>query len=926
MPGFYPGQCWLSDAESELGLCFVSETNLRQVTMHFPATGVTRIYAKENAPLSRVELPPGEQVALEDGAVVTIQSIDQENGFITYQCQYDNGEHLALPENQLNPLIQLNRPKEKLFAGRLDKDHWFALRYQSRLQLAKEKHTPLTGLRGARIGLIPHQLYVASEVAQRHSPRVLLADEVGLGKTIEAGLIMHKMLLDEQIKRVLILVPEALMHQWLVEMIRRFNLRFSLFNAERINESEDENPFLQEQQIICSLDLLISQPESARLALEADWDFLVVDEAHHLHWSEEDTGLDYDLVQALADRAEGVLLLTATPEQLGRAGHFGRLHLLDPYRFPDYRQFAEEQESYESIAKLANRILAGDEIGAEEKKGLAKVLGDISGYTNDDLLSALVDRHGTGRVLFRNRRQGIAGFPERQLKVYPLPYPEQYKNLAFDDSRILTPELASSDSWPDFDPRVTWLVELLKELRDQKIVLICAHQQTVLDLKTRLLARYAIHAAVFHEGMEIVERDRAAAFFADDEEGSQLLLCSEIGSEGRNFQFAHNLVLFDLPLVPDLLEQRIGRLDRIGQKHTVKIHLPVFQGSASELFYLCYHQALNAIEKTSQTGTAVFEKYGCQLLEAIEHPSRWQEVLDRCGHYNMQLQKEVEAGRDRLLELNSHKESVSRGLLEQLTHDKSQAWVEQYIKQYWDAFGVENEPGPGQSTVLHPGQHMLSDHFPGLPSSGLTVTFERDDALVHEDREFITSEHPMVRGAMDMLLSSDRGTTAFTVVKHDELRSGTLLIEVLFTIDCPAPAELNIHRFLAAQNIRVLLDLKGNDLAGEWTNQALTGACLSHKPQVVDAIVKSQKQLIESLIEKASELAHKQSEGYLAEARKRMNSELLADLRRLQALAQVNPNIRQDELEYLQNLPDKLGFYFSRSLVKLDALRLIVAG
>ena len=86
--------------------------------------------------------------------------------------------------------------------------------------------------------------------------------------------------------------------------------------------------------------------------------------------------------------------------------------------------------------------------------------------------------------------------------------------------------------------------------------------------------KHGIRATLFHEGMSLIERDRAAAWFADPEEGAQVLICSEIGSEGRNFQFAHHLVLFDLPSNPDLLEQRIGRLDRIGQNAVIKIHVP----------------------------------------------------------------------------------------------------------------------------------------------------------------------------------------------------------------------------------------------------------------------------------------------------------------------------------------------------------------
>ena len=113
--------------------------------------------------------------------------------------------------------------------------------------------------------------------------------------------------------------------------------------------------------------------------------------------------------------------------------------------------------------------------------------------------------------------------------------------------------------------------------------MICAHAQTAIDLENALRVKEGIRAAVFHEGLSIFERDRAAAYFAQEEDSAQVLLCSEIGSEGRNFQFAHHLVLFDLPNNPDLLEQRIGRLDRIGQTQTIRLHVPYFEDTAQQL-------------------------------------------------------------------------------------------------------------------------------------------------------------------------------------------------------------------------------------------------------------------------------------------------------------------------------------------------------
>ena len=164
---------------------------------------------------------------------------------------------------------------------------------------------------GARIDLIPHQLYIANEVSKRHAPRVLLADEVGLGKTIEACLIMHSQLVSGRISRALVLVPEPLVHQWFIELLRRFSLQFAIFDEERcvaiesggeaenvgleevLSEElpaeevpeEEVNPFLDDQLILASIDLLANDERRASQALGAGWDMLIVDEAHHLDWS-----------------------------------------------------------------------------------------------------------------------------------------------------------------------------------------------------------------------------------------------------------------------------------------------------------------------------------------------------------------------------------------------------------------------------------------------------------------------------------------------------------------------------------------------------------------------------------------------------------------------------------------------------------------
>jgi ATP-dependent helicase HepA len=220
---FIPGQRCISNAELEMGLGTVMAVDERTVTIVFMATGDTRTYSRQTAPLSRVVFTVGDSIRRHDGAEIVVTATREEQGLVAYSGTDEKGNSIELAESELDNFIQLNRPTERLFNNQVDPDKWFELRYQTLQHQNRLAHSDLFGLSGCRTSLLPHQLYIAHEVANRYAPRVLLADEVGLGKTIEAGLILHHQLLTGRARRVLIVVPESLVHQWLVEMLRRFN-------------------------------------------------------------------------------------------------------------------------------------------------------------------------------------------------------------------------------------------------------------------------------------------------------------------------------------------------------------------------------------------------------------------------------------------------------------------------------------------------------------------------------------------------------------------------------------------------------------------------------------------------------------------------------------------------------------------------------
>lgn len=944
-----------------MGLGVVTEAEQRTVSLLFPATGEQRTYASQTAPLTRVRVADGDTIQNLAGETLTVVSHKEMDGLITYTVLDDNGNTKELAEGELNHRMQLSRPTDRLFSGQIDSDKAFQLRYLSRIHANRNIHSEVRGLAGGRTSLLPHQLYIAHEVARRYAPRVLLADEVGLGKTIEAGLVIHQQLLTERAHRVLIVVPETLVHQWLVEMLRRFNLHFSIFNRNRyesIEDQETDNPFLGEQLVLCSRDFLLDS-EIQQDAIDAGWDLLVVDEAHHLQWSTESVSPEYLMVESLAEASRGVLLLTATPEQLGKASHFARLRLLDPDRFADLDRFLQEEQEYEPIARTVDELMSDQPLDNSARDVLSATIGEgdnaellnklqstditVRKPAEQELVNHLLDRHGTGRVLFRNTRETVKGFPQRQLLSSPLALPPDYEqvlnlfsgNAEIDAELLLYPELIyeagkpdTAPAWTEIDSRVDWLQLLMKTLRPEKILVIAASADTVLGLAAKLKDAFGIHAAVFHEGMSIVERDRAAAYFADTVNGSQILICSEIGSEGRNFQFAHHLVLFDLPLNPDLLEQRIGRLDRIGQTETIRIHTPYFANSAQAVMHRWYHEGLNAFEHTCPAGHSVYVEVADDLIATLRGATTETAQLDRLiedtrTRYR-QLAEALHNGRDRLLEINSCRPEIANALqAEGLQADNDPA-LEEYLELIFDQYGVDSDYHSPGCLVLHPTEHIQAS-FPGLGEDGMTVTFNRETALTNEDMAFLTWEHPLVTWSMDLVLTSELGNSGFTIVKDERFKPGTLLLECLYILEPASTDALQSLRYLPPTVLRVVTDTQGRDLSAALSHEKINAELGVVDAETSAQIVRGQADVLKQILQQANRIAENNSKQTIESAHRQTREALSGEINRLRALKQVNPNVRDEEIEFFEHQWQALNKAIDSAQPRLDAVRVVVA-
>jgi ATP-dependent helicase HepA len=877
------GQRWVSETEPELGLGVITSLERRQVEVRFPTAGTVRRYARSGSPLRRVSFKPGDSIKDQAGALHHIMAVhaQPESGLLTYVCG-----GISLSEEQVADTVQILSPLQRLQGGRTGAADAFDTRAFIRRFQADVLHSPARGFSGGRIDLLPHQLYIAQTVSSRRITRALLADETGLGKTIEACLILHRLLVTGRISRALVLVPGHLLLQWFVELHRRFNLTFTLFTREYFAANASEtNPFTGAALGIAGLEDLAADPALSAQAVAAGWDLVVVDEAHHLQ--PESPALA--LARKFSETAAGLLLLSATPEQYGRRGHYLRLQLLDPYRYGTF-------EDYEKESGFLRELLARARTGA----GPGKMDRE-----------QLIDIYGIGRTMFRHTRRTIAGFPRR--RVHPAPL----------------------DAGPD-DPVLAWLVRLVREQPAEKFLVICSTREEAVRIQADILRILKINIALFHEDMTIIQRDRSAAWFSE-EEGARLLISSELGSEGRNFQFCQSLVLYDLPLNPELLEQRIGRLDRIGQKGPIHLYIPYIKNTPAEVLCRWYDEGLDAFRQQVPAAGRVFEHLQTELEGLVATPSFIASAgiaekahgpgvdafIHRTAALCRRLSQQVTAPRDRLFEMASVNPDRQQPLIDKILDPVLARKVEIVTGRLLRIYGIAVEHAGGKKHALL--TDAVSDlAFPLPARERPVITFDRETALAREDVEFITIDHPMLTGALELFLSSEHGTGAFCAWP-DPVASGFLL-ESIYVLECIAPPPLESYRFLPPALLRIVVDQDGNNVTAGYPADLVRAQCTDVSAEAFRDELAALAPVLRQMVDRSNGFAEAQASSAVAAALASMQAHLGAEISRLQVLEIWKSMITAAERDRCAAERAALETHLQASRIRLDALRLIRRG
>ncbi len=731
----------------ELGPGQVRAVEGRTLVVHFPETGDSLRIAAGSDAIRRLVFEAGTPAEL-DGETVIVES-RRRSGRVRLVGGREVDEAELWPARSDDSLF------ERLVAGEVSGLEQFSLRLEALHLSALREADGLGSFLGGRIRLFPHQLHVAERATRSDPVRWLLADEVGLGKTVEACLILNHLVRTGRARRTLVVAPETLTVQWLGELWRKYHQVFVLLDDQRLADvakvfGPGFNPFEAHEQIVVGLRFLGERRRLTEQAVEAGIDLLIVDEAHHLRRPAGHPGnVEYRAIQPIAALGRHVLLLTATPLDQDAHGFFRLLQLLRPQEFPDDATLASRIESGEPLPACTSATRRADIGGLPPRRPLPLALDDDRGWTALARLEAAmrawpatneIARRRKARLVRRSLASGAA------LDALLDPGDETHRALARQADRD--------------DPRLAWLCRQAAQWKQagDKTLVFAAHRETLELIRTALSHRSQIRAAAFHEDLSPGQRDIEVAQFRLPS-GPSLLVSTECGGEGRNFEFCTRLVLYDLPWNPLVVEQRIGRLDRIGRTRPVDIVYPKPPAGIGARVVGLYEslglfvRPLGGLERELAGVEAAIES--AALGE--EQPGGAMPFADiaagtESAYERMRLAARHELHRDRYrAELAPSILARVPGDLEELTRDVALAAVEEA------GLSVEEQRG-GSHHSIELGRDARVHGLPGVaPNASYLGTFDREIAVADESIDFFASGHPLVEGLLAWLGESQDG-------------------------------------------------------------------------------------------------------------------------------------------------------------------------
>jgi len=745
----------------ELGIGRVTSIEGRTLVVEFPRAPTTLRFAATAEALVPVDLSVGRPVRITATGEETAIAAPGPDGTFALKNGRTAAAHALWPLELEGALL------ERLSVGDLDDVEDFVTRVNILHLLGLREAGGLGPFLGGRVRLYPHQLYVAERASASDPVRWLLADEVGLGKTIEASLILNRLVHMGKVTRCLVVAPDTLTVQWLGELWRKYHQVFTLLDADRLADvardfGADFNPFELHRRTVISIEMLIERPELTGQAVRAGIDLLVVDEAQHLQRPPGHPGnAAWRAVAPIAGLGRHVLLLSATPLEDDAHGFFRLLQLLRPRDFPEDMSIEARLAQGTPLPACTSATRRADIGGLPPRVGVPielpatanpKPLIDVeTAVRSVATANTVAQRDKIDRV-----RRALASGAALAAKLGANETALRARALAMDAA----------------DPRIEWLVSQARRWRaaKEKTLVFVAHRETLEMLRETLSRRAQLATGVFHEALTPARRDTEVALFRGAD-GPSLLVSTECGGEGRNFEFCRRLVLFDLPWRPSVVEQRIGRLDRIGRRIPVEVvYFRPSGGIGRDVVRL--FEALGLFREP----LAGLEPRLAPVEGALE-----QIALDPAASLSESdftaLVGQAQAARTRIREAayqqlhrDPYRPEMAPGILSRVPKELD-ALNEEVVVTASIGLGFSIAHPPGHRVFsIELGNGATVDGLPGVPAgSGYVGTFDREEAVENEFIDFFASGHPLVEGLFAHYDESARGRAVRFEIKmgHD---------------------------------------------------------------------------------------------------------------------------------------------------------------
>jgi ATP-dependent helicase HepA len=731
----------------------VAAVERRTLDVDFPRSGTRLRLAANTDALVPIDLSPGRRVRIVATREETVIEASLADGSVRLANQ-----RTASP-GELWPLQLEGALFERLAAGEVDEAHDFLLRLEILHLRSLREADGLGSFLGGRVRLFPHQLHVAERATAADPVRWLLADEVGLGKTIEACLILTRLVHTRAVERCLVVAPHSLTVQWLGELWRKYHHVFTLLDAARLADVARDfgagfNPFDVHRRAVIALETLVERPELASQAVRAGIDLLIVDEAQRLRRPPGHPGEpEWRAIAPIAALGRHVLLLSATPLEDDAHGFFRLLQLLRPEEFPDDVAFEVRLAQGVPLPACTSSTRRTDIGGLPPRVGVPISLDRDPGWPLREQVETAMRRLPAGHAVARQQkidrvRRALASGAALAAVLGPEERETRHQAEAMDAK----------------DPRLTWLAAHAPRWRaaNDKTLIFVAHRETLEMVRTALSQRAQLASGVFHEELSPARRDTEVARFREPE-GPSLLVSTESGGEGRNFEFCRRLVLFDLPWKPTFVEQRIGRLDRIGRRIPVEIvYFRPPAGIGADVVRLfetlgVFREPLAGLEPQLAHIEGALESIAVEPEASLTEA-----LLDRLIADARAARSRIQEAAYQQLHRDPYRADMGPRILARVPAELD-GIIESVVLKVCGrlGFGVERMRGRKKFAIEF-GNEALVESLPGVPGGASFVgSFDREEAVEDETIDFFASGHPLVEGILGYVEDSQEGRVAY---------------------------------------------------------------------------------------------------------------------------------------------------------------------